>query len=132
MMRWYSIRKRRRSSVTKHYLEHKELARTLIHARLEHFNTHYGFGYRRVAIRNQRRRWGSCSSLKNLNFSYRLLFLPTVLSDYIIAHELCHLKEMNHSGRFWDLLAETIPDYERRKKALRQYDRLSTREMKIN
>lgn len=130
-MRWYRIRRRRRSSVTKHYLEHKELARVLIHERLEHFNNHYGFKYGRVAIRNQRRRWGSCSSLKNLNFSYRLLFLPPELSDYVIAHELCHLKEMNHSRRFWNLLAETVPDYEKRKQALRRYDRLATRNMKL-
>ena len=55
--------------------------------------------------------WGSCSSKKNLNFSYRLYFLPEYLSDYIIIHELCHLKEMNHSKRFWDLVALVCPSY---------------------
>jgi predicted metal-dependent hydrolase len=135
-MRWIRNRKirrrkRRASSVTKHYLEHKEEARRLIHARLEYFNTYYQLGYKRVAVRNQRRCWGSCSALGNLNFSYRLLFLPSELSDYIIAHELCHLKELNHSPRFWDLLSKTIPDFKRRKQTLKKYDRLSATVMEV-
>ncbi len=117
-------RSRRASSVTKHYRAHKEAARQLILARLQYFNTHYGFQIKRVAIRNQRRCWGSCTSLGNLNFSYKLLFLPPELSDYVVVHELCHLKELNHSKAFWDLVAETLPDYEPRMKALKRYDHL--------
>lgn len=119
-MRWIRVRRRkRRTSVTKHYVAHREAARALVHERLAYFNAHYGFSYNRVAIRNQRRCWGSCTSLKNLNFSYRLLFLPLELTDYIIVHELCHLKELNHSSRFWDLVAETIPDYRECQRALK-------------
>lgn len=118
-------RRRRASTVTKHYLEHKEAARVFIHSRLAHFNSHYNFTYKRIAIRNQRRRWGSCSALGNLNFSYRLLFLPPELADYVIAHELCHLKELNHSPRFWALLQETIPNYQTRRQELKKYDHLS-------
>lgn len=118
-------RRRRASTVTKHYLEHKEAARVFIHSRLVHFNSHYHFIYKRIAIRNQRRRWGSCSALCNLNFSYRLLFLPPELADYVIAHELCHIKELNHSPRFWALLQETIPNYKIRRQELKKYDHLS-------
>lgn len=117
-------RKSRTTSVTKHYIDHKEVARELIHARLLHFNNHYNLTYKRVAIRNQRRSWGSCTSLSNLNFSYKILFLPPELADYIVVHELCHLKELNHSKNFWDLVAETIPDYLEKRLALKKYDHL--------
>lgn len=134
MQKWFKIvrrRRRRTSSVTKHYIENKEAARALVHARLEFFNTHYGLIYKRVAIRNQKRCWGSCSALGNLNFSYRLLFIPPELCDYIIVHELCHLKELNHSQRFWDLVGETIPDYKERKRAIQKYDHLSVKDMLV-
>ncbi len=118
-MRWVRYRRRRRTSVTKHYLTHKEAARVLIHERLNHFNEHYGFTYNRVAIRNQRSCWGSCSSLKNLNFSYRILFLPPELQNYIVVHELCHLQEMNHSQNFWSLVEQTLPEYKELKHQLK-------------
>lgn len=97
--------------MTAHYLEHKEVARDFVHARIAYWNDFYGFSFNRVAIRNQRTCWGSCSEHGNLNFSYKLLFLPQHLADYVIVHELCHLKELNHSKRFWDLVAYTHPDY---------------------
>lgn len=112
---WGFLRKRKRrtlsSTVTKHYLQHKEAARELALARLDHFNQHYNFSWKRVAIRNQRRCWGSCSSLKNLNFNYKILFLPPHLRDYIIVHEMCHLIEMNHGQKFWQLVGEQVPEY---------------------
>ncbi len=111
-------RKKRKSSITKHYVVHKEQARNLILNRIEFWNKYYDFSFKRVAIRNQKTCWGSCSSKKNLNFSYMILFLPTVLQDYIIVHELCHLKELNHSKNFWALVSKTIPDYKERKKQL--------------
>lgn len=116
-------KRKRASSVTKHYLEHKEIARALVEARLKYHNQHYGFIWNRVAIRNQKQCWGSCTSLKNLNFSYRLLFLPEHLVDYIIVHELCHLAELNHGANFWSLVAEKIPDYKNRQAELRILER---------
>ena len=121
---WYRRRRKRATSVTKHYTENKEAARALILERLAYFNQYYGYEWNRVSIRNQRRCWGSCSSKKNLNFSYKLLLLPPHLCDYIIVHELCHLKEMNHGKAFWQLVAETLPDYKTRIKELKQIERL--------
>mgnify|MGYP001800539539 CR=1 FL=1 len=121
---YFRRRKRRRaSSVTKHYVAHKEIARELILERLEHYNTYYNLSWNRVAVRNQRRCWGSCTSLKNLNFNYKLLFLPAHLQDYIVVHELCHLAELNHGPRFWSLVAEQIPDYQARVHELKANER---------
>jgi predicted metal-dependent hydrolase len=124
-LRWRLVRKRRRrrSSVTQHYLAHKEEARALVHAKLAEWNAYYGFTYKRVAIRNQRRSWGSCTSLKNLNFSYKILFLPTPLQDYLIVHELCHLAELNHGKKFWELVAQQIPDYKERMSELKHLEK---------
>ncbi|MFT5849892.1 MAG: putative metal-dependent hydrolase [Patiriisocius sp.] len=111
-MYWIIKRKRKRAtSVTKHYLLHKESARIQIRAKLLYWNQFYNLSYNRVAIRNQRRCWGSCTSLGNLNFSYKILFLPEHLQDYIVVHELCHLAELNHGQGFWNLVAQQIPEY---------------------
>jgi predicted metal-dependent hydrolase len=125
---WRIVKKRRRraSSVTAHYKAHQAAARAMIHARLHHWNQYYGFEWNRVAIRNQKTCWGSCSALKNLNFSYRLLFLPPHIADYIVVHELCHLEQLNHSKDFWALVAQTIPDYKKHIQELRAIEQ-STR-----
>jgi predicted metal-dependent hydrolase len=129
-MNWWWVRKKggtkrkRVTSVTKHFTEHREVARELALARLHHFNQHYNLTWNRVAIRNQRRRWGSCTSLKNLNFNYRIILLPPHLQDYIIVHELCHLQHLHHGQTFWDLVAEQIPDYQQCVAELRAIDRL--------
>lgn len=102
------------------YLTRKEEARALIIGRLEYFNQFYNFVYKRVSVRQQRTRWGSCSRQGNLNFNYRLLDLSPDISDYIIVHELCHLKEFNHSSRFWSLVAQIIPDYAARRAKLQE------------
>ncbi len=124
---WFRKQKQRRrktrSSVTTHYCTHKEAARRLVHDRLAYFNTHYGFTWNRVAIRNPRRSWGSCTSLRNLNFSYKILFLPPHLRDYIIVHELCHLAELNHGEAFWQLVALCAPAYVEHVAELRAIDR---------
>ena len=112
-----------RKRVNRTYLLHKETARALIHTRLEYFNQYYRLTYQRVSIRDQKRCWGSCSSRGNLNFSYKLLFLPPCLRDYVIVHELCHLRVLNHSADFWLVVGEVLPDYAERATALRQLER---------
>ena len=99
--------------------EYKEKARALVAARLAHFNIFYHFPYKNISIRNQKTRWGSCTRKKNLNFNYKIALLEPHLADYIIVHELCHVKEMNHSSKFWDLVSHTIPDYVARRRAIR-------------
>jgi predicted metal-dependent hydrolase len=111
----YELPRRTRAN----YLKHREAARVFVHERLEYFNKHYGFRYGRVSIKDTTSRWGSCSRLGNLNFSYRLVLLPRELADYVIVHELCHLKQFDHSQKFWDLVAEQAPEYKRLRKELR-------------
>jgi len=105
------------------YATHKETARALILERLQFFNQEGRYRYNRVAIRDQRRCWGSCSSKGNLNFSYKLLFLPPCLRDYIIVHELSHLEVLNHSADFWNIVAVQMPDYVVRMKTLRHLEK---------
>ncbi len=109
----------RRPRVSRHYQTHKEQARALVKSRLDHFNAFYGFDYGRVAIKNLRSRWGSCSQKRNLNFNYKILFLPTELQDYVVVHELCHLAEFNHSPKFWAQMERILPDAKQRRRELR-------------
>lgn len=105
----------------RNYALHKEEARTLLAARVRHWNAVLKQKYGRVAIKNTRRNWGSCSAKGNLNFSYKLLFLPQELIDYVVVHELCHLKERNHSAAFWDEVARVLPNYKALRAELRHY-----------
>jgi predicted metal-dependent hydrolase len=104
-------RKRSTRSVSPAYLREKEAARSLVHERIAFFNVHYKFAFGRITVRNQKTRWGSCSKKGNLNFNYRLVVIPPRLADYVIVHELCHLKEFNHGKAFWKLVAEMFPDH---------------------
>lgn len=107
------------------YVAHKEAARTLITERTHHHAKLHAFTFGRIAIRDTRRSWGSCSSKKNLNFNYKLLFLPPCLREYIIVHELCHLRVLNHSADFWREVETLMPDARVRAVALRQFERTS-------
>jgi len=78
----------------------------------------------RISIRAQRSRWGSCSSKKTLSFNVRLALLPIELVEYVVVHEVCHLREMNHSPAFWKLVETAIPDYRKRRAALQRVDRV--------
>lgn len=98
----------------------KKVARKIVEEKLEYFNMHYKLSYKRISIRQQKTRWGSCSSEGNLNFNCKIVCLAEPLRDYIIVHELCHVKEMNHQMPFWSLVSETIPDHKERRRAIRK------------
>ncbi|MDP3955637.1 MAG: DUF45 domain-containing protein [bacterium] len=105
----------------KRYIAHKEASRALILSRVGFLNEHYNFKVGRISIRDQKTLWGSAAKGGNLNFNYRLLYLPLTLQEYVIVHELCHLGEHNHSKAFWALVEFHIPDYKKRDKALNRY-----------
>lgn len=94
-------------------------AREDIPRRVEKFAPQVGVSVGRITIRCQHTRWGSCSSKGNLNFNCLLMLCPVWVRDYVVIHELCHRREMNHSPRFWALVAAHCPDYASARRWLR-------------
>jgi predicted metal-dependent hydrolase len=80
-----------------------------------------GVSYRRIDIRDQRTRWGSCSPRGTLSFNWRLALAPLEVLDYVVVHELCHLREANHSPRFWRLVSERRPAWREHRAWLREH-----------
>lgn len=103
----------------KSFVLHREDARKLIEQKVSLVAGQYGVEYGRISIRNQQSRWGSCSRKGNLNFNFKIYFLPPELQDYIVVHEVCHLLEFNHSPRFWDLVGKSSPDHKALRKRLK-------------
>ena len=88
--------------------------------RVRHFAPLVGVTCGSITIRNQRTRWGSCSSQGNLNFNCLLMLAPAAVRDYVVVHELCHRKEMNHSVKFWTEVARVLPDYAEHRRWLKE------------
>lgn len=86
-------------------------AKIRIAQRVAYFAPLLGVDYGRISIRAQRSRWGSCSSKGNLNFNCLLMLMPDHVVDYVVVHELCHRRQMNHSKEFWNLVGAILPDY---------------------
>lgn len=95
-------------------------ARQTVPERAAYFAPLVGVTYGRITIRSQHTLWGSCSGKGNLNFNCLLMLTPPEVLDYVVVHELCHRKEMNHSARFWAEVGRVLPDYEIRRKWLRE------------
>lgn len=91
---------------------------------LEMYSQAYDLPYSRVSIKRQKTRWGSCSAQKSINLNYQLLLLPLELARYVIIHELCHTKELNHSINFWRLVASLDPDWQQHRQRLRNFKKL--------
>ena len=95
-------------------------ARSAIPERVAYYAPVVGVTYGRITIRSQHTRWGSCSSRGNLNFNCLLMLAPEKVVDYVVVHELCHRKEMNHSPRFWAEVERILPDYRQSKRWLKE------------
>lgn len=98
----------------------REQARIIVTARVRYYAPIIGVTYGQIAIRTQHTRWGSCSSKGNLNFNCLLALVPPEVLDYVVVHELCHRKEMNHSVQFWKEVERVIPYYKSCKKWLKE------------
>ncbi|MBE6862153.1 MAG: M48 family metallopeptidase [Ruminococcus sp.] len=95
----------------------------IIPERVAHYAPQVGVTYGRITIRNQRTKWGSCSSKGNLNFNCLLMLAPPEVLDSVVVHELCHRKEMNHSPKFYELVLRVFPDYHKWNKWLKENGR---------
>lgn len=100
---------------------YKNEARNVISLRARKYAQEMGQTFGEIHIRDQKSRWGSCSSARNLNFNWRLVMAPEWVMDYVIIHELCHLTHMNHSAQFWELVAHYMPDYQAAKQWLKAH-----------
>lgn len=96
------------------------IARDIFTRKTEYYARIMGISYGRIAIREQKTRWGSCSSKGNLNFNWRLILAPEEVLDYVVVHELAHRREMNHSRAFYAVVESVLPDYRRARKWLKE------------
>lgn len=99
----------------------RRIAGEVIRARVDLYAEKMGVTYNRVFIKEQKTRWGSCSSRGNLNFNWKLILTGDEQLDYVVVHELAHLKQMNHSPQFWREVERILPDYRERRKRLKNY-----------
>lgn len=99
---------------------YRDAAKEYIPKRVEYYHALTGGQYQKITIRDQKTRWGSCSSSGTLSFNYRLMLAPPRVLDYVVVHELCHLTHMNHSAAFWEMVASILPDYKEYRKWLRE------------
>ena len=114
-------RKPRRAPVTPEVERLRAQAKLSLPPRLKELADEHGFTYNRVTIKNNISNWGSCSAKGNINLNLRLVTLPQSLQDYVMLHELCHLREMNHGPRFHALQESLCTDHRKLEKELRQH-----------
>lgn len=106
------------AALAKHWLREQALAH--FHRRIEHFRTHITLETVAIRLSNARSRWGSCHASGRISLNWRLIHMPQHLIDYVVVHELAHLREMNHSPRFWAVVGGVIPDYAARRREMRR------------
>lgn len=99
---------------------YRDAAKDYIPKRVEYYHSYTGGNYTKITIRDQKTRWGSCSSNGTLSFSFRLMMAPPRVLDYVVVHELCHLTYMNHSKEFWNMVENILPDYKEHRKWLKE------------
>ena len=115
-------RLRERQELTPGEREEKiQEARKIFPGKVAFYAEKMGVTYGRITIREQKTRWGSCSSKGNLNFNWKLIRMPEEIRDYVVVHELAHRKEMNHSRQFYQTVASVLPDYRQRERWLKEH-----------
>jgi hypothetical protein len=87
---------------------------------LNHFSSLADITFNRFGITNAQKRWGSCNAKGNIFFSYRLIMAPFAVVDYVVVHELVHIKEKNHSHKFWNSVMNILPDYRKHRQWLKE------------
>lgn len=107
---------------------YRNTARQVFTERVAFFHPLTKGSYTSITIRDQKSRWGSCSSRGTLSFNYRLIFAPPKVLDYVVIHELCHLTHFNHSKEFWNMVGQIMPDYKVCQKWLKDHGRELTLE----
>ena len=100
---------------------YREQAKRKIEPMVAELSRLMGLRYNRVALKSQRTLWGSCSRKRNLNFNWRLIMTPEQVIEYVVIHELAHLKQMNHSPRFWQIVERHCPNWREHRKWLRDH-----------
>lgn len=107
------------SNLARRVISHS--VKPLVEERVQYLNsTHFNFSFRKIFIKEATSRWGSCSQDGNINLNFALLFAPQEVMDYVILHELAHLKEGNHGGEFWRLVGSAMPDFAEKRKWLKE------------
>ena len=101
--------------------EYKKKAQKFFQLKCQYFALQMGVKYGNVKVNSAKTRWGSCNRKGDINLTYRLLFASEELIDYVVVHELAHIREMNHSSRFWAIVEQMMPDYRERRKKLRDF-----------
>lgn len=106
---------------------YRQMGREYLLKQVAHYSEKMGVAPQGVKISSAKKRWGSCSGRDSLNFSWRLIMAPPRAVEYVVVHELAHIREHNHSQRFWNIVEKQMPDYRQRQELLRQvYDRIAT------
>ena len=99
---------------------YKKEARQIFNERAGFYAKKYNFSYEKLKLSSAKRRWGSCSTHGNINLTWRLVMMPPEIIDYVVVHELSHLREHNHSKAFWAQVEAILPDYKERRKWLKK------------
>ncbi len=105
----------------------KKMAQHYLPIKLKELSLKMNLSYQKVSVRGQQTRWGSCSRDKTISLNYKLLFLPPHLMEHILIHELCHLVQLNHSEKFWRLVAKFDPNWQEHRQLLRTMNQLVPR-----
>lgn len=101
----------------------REYARAALGSKVQYFADKMNVSVGKIAIKEQKTRWASCSSKGNLNFNWKLVLMPEKIQNYVVVHELAHRKQMNHSGAFWAEVETVLPEYQEYRKWLREHEK---------